>query len=120
MKMHVQYGAQILGTLRVVARLQQMVKHHHEFFDGSGYPNGFSGNQIPLGARIIAIADAYDTITSDRVYQKARGAPEAFAELGRCAGTQFDPKLVRAFVKALRRLPHPVVEIGEAPARQNA
>jgi len=117
MKEHVHFGAKILEPLRGIDRVRRMVKHHHEFFDGSGYPDGLSGSQIPLGARILAIADAYDTITSDRTYKKACTPEEAFAELERCSGTQFDPELVQAFVKALRRRPHPLVE---ATASQQA
>ncbi len=102
MKNHAKLGARILEPLRTLGRIQQMVAHHHEFYDGSGYPDGLAGDHIPLGARIIAIADAYDTITSDRTYKKARSAEDALAELERCAGTQFDPELVRAFVSAVR------------------
>jgi diguanylate cyclase (GGDEF)-like protein/putative nucleotidyltransferase with HDIG domain len=120
MKTHVQFGAKILEPLRCITRIQQIVKHHHEFFDGSGYPDGLSGDRIPLGARIIAIADAYDTITSERTYKKARTADEAFGELQRCSGAQFDPELVRAFVRTLRRLPHPIVEAASAQARESA
>jgi len=70
MKTHVQYGTRILEPVRGLGRVQQMVKHHHEFFDGSGYPDGLTGSRIPLGARILAIADAYDTITSDRTSRR--------------------------------------------------
>jgi HD-GYP domain-containing protein (c-di-GMP phosphodiesterase class II) len=80
-----------------------MVCHHHEMFDGSGYPDGLAGLDIPLGARIIAIADAYDTITSDRSYNKARTPDEALAELTRCAGAQFDPGLVQLFIRVSER-----------------
>jgi diguanylate cyclase (GGDEF)-like protein/putative nucleotidyltransferase with HDIG domain len=110
MKKHVEFGARILGTCRGLDRIQGMVLHHHEFFDGSGYPNGLSGEEIPIGARIIAIADAYDTITSDRVYKRARPAEEALAEMERCGGAQFDPHMVKMFVGAMRRFPNPVVE----------
>ena len=88
-----------------------MVLHHHEFFDGSGYPNALSGEDIPLGARIITIADSYDTITSDRSYKKGRTAEQALAELERCANTQFDARLVEAFVRAMRQLPNPIIEV---------
>ncbi len=102
MKSHARLGARILEPLRTLECIQQMVAHHHEFYDGSGYPDGLAGERIPLGARIIAIADAYDTIVSDRTYKKARTEEEALAELERCAGTQFDPKLVHVFVSVLR------------------
>ncbi len=117
MKSHVQLGAKVLEPLRPLKRIQEMVKHHHEFFDGSGYPDGLGGDRIPLGARIIAIADAYDTITSERAYKKARTAEEAFAELERCDSAQFDPELVRLFINTLRRLPHPVMEAAPAHVR---
>ncbi len=120
MKTHVDFGAKILDPLFGVTQVRKMVKHHHEFFDGSGYPDGLSGSHIPLGARILAIADAYDTITSDRTYKKARRPEEAFAELERCSGAQFDPELVQVFLQALRRLPHPVVEAAVTSVRQSA
>src|SRR5262249_15474535 len=109
MKGHVHFGAKILEPLRAAEGIRLMVRHHHEFFDGSGYPDGLSGSEIPLGARIITIADAYDTITSDRTYKKARTPEEAFAELERCANSQFDPELLQLFIGTLRRLPQPLV-----------
>ncbi len=110
MKTHVSYGGRLLELLTQLARVRQMVLHHHEFFDGSGYPDALVGEVIPLGARIITIADSYDTITSDRSYKKGRTAEEALGELERCAGTQFDPELVAAFARAMRQLPHPIIE----------
>src|SRR4029077_15833169 len=110
MKRHVEFGSKLLEPLRGTERIREMVAHHHEFFDGSGYPDGLTGSQIPLGARIIAIADAYDTITSERTYKKARTPQEAFLELERCGGAQFDPEIVRTFVSRLRRLPNPLIE----------
>jgi putative nucleotidyltransferase with HDIG domain len=109
MKRHVEYGGKLLEPLRGTENVRKMVAHHHEFFDGSGYPEGLTGNQIPLGARIIAIADAYDTITSERTYKKARTPEEAFQELGRCGNAQFDPDLVRVFISRLRELPNPLI-----------
>jgi len=87
-----------------------MVRHHHEFFDGTGYPERLEGEQIPHGARVIAIADAYDTITSERTYKKARTPEDAFGELERCAANQFDPELVRIFIETMRRAPRPTAE----------
>jgi diguanylate cyclase (GGDEF)-like protein/putative nucleotidyltransferase with HDIG domain len=102
MKEHVRFGHKLLEPLRTLASVRAMVLHHHEMFDGSGYPEGRAGEEIPLGARIIAIADAYDTITSDRTYKKARAAHAALAEIERCAGAQFDPHLVGIFVEAVQ------------------
>jgi diguanylate cyclase (GGDEF)-like protein len=106
--------AQTVNNIRKMAgRLREMVLHHHEFFDGSGYPAGLSGAEIPLGARMIGIADAFDTITSDRRYKRGRTSREAMAELDRCGNAQFDPELVRAFVETLRRLPQPLATTRE-------
>jgi diguanylate cyclase (GGDEF)-like protein/putative nucleotidyltransferase with HDIG domain len=111
MKSHVTFGAKILDPLAPLARIREMVLHHHEFYDGSGYPHALSGENIPLGARIIAVADAYDTITSDRTYKKARVATEALAELERCANAQFDGNIVKVFVHMMRQMPNPIIEV---------
>jgi diguanylate cyclase (GGDEF)-like protein/putative nucleotidyltransferase with HDIG domain len=111
MKSHVTFGAKILEPLTPLARIREMVLHHHEFFDGSGYPHALADEKIPLGARIIAVADAYDTITSDRTYKKARAAAEALAELERCANAQFDAKVVAVFVRTLKSMPNPIIEV---------
>ncbi len=110
MKTHTDLGSRILEPLKPLDRIRSMVRHHHEFFDGTGYPDRLEGEQIPHGARVIAIADAYDTITSARTYKKARTPEDAFAELERCAANQFDPELVRIFVETMRRAPRPTVE----------
>ena len=108
MKHHVDYGAKLLEPLRGTERVRAMVRHHHEFFDGSGYPDGLAGEQIPLGARIIAIADAYDTITSERTTKSAH-AGRSVSGTGALRHAQFDPELVRLFISRLRELPKPLV-----------
>ena len=110
MKTHTDLGARILEPLKPMVRIREMVRHHHEFYDGTGYPLRLEGEQIPYGARVIAIADAYDTITSERTYKKARTPEDAFAELERCAANQFDPDIVRVFIDTMRRAPRPTVE----------
>ena len=97
---HPQIGHRMLESLGVDP-IADWVLHHHERWDGSGYPSGLIGNEIPLGARIIFVADAFDAMTSQRVYRKPLSETEALAELRRCAGTQFDPEIVRAFSRAL-------------------
>ena len=111
MKSHVVFGARILEPLTPLARIREMVHHHHEYFDGSGYPHALRAEQIPFGARIIAVADAYDTITSDRTYKKGRSAAEALAELERCANAQFDARIVEVFVRVMRQQAHPIIEV---------
>jgi len=120
MKSHVVFGAKILEPLTPLARIREMVLHHHEFFDGSGYPDALAGEQIPLGARIVAVADAYDTITSDRTYKKGRAASDALAELERCANAQFDRKIVEAFVQAMRQQPNPIIEVSSLSSSRNS
>src|SRR5689334_2258472 len=93
---HPQIGYRMLESLGVEP-VAEWVLHHHERWDGSGYPDGLPGDRIPLGARIIFVADAFDAMTSERVYRRRVTPDEAVAELQRCAGTQFDPEIVDAF-----------------------
>jgi HD-GYP domain-containing protein (c-di-GMP phosphodiesterase class II) len=79
------------------------VRHHHERFDGGGYPDGLAGEEIPLESRIVLAADAFEAMTSDRPYRKAPGAEFALAELRRHAGSQFDPAVVAALCRVLDR-----------------
>jgi diguanylate cyclase (GGDEF)-like protein/putative nucleotidyltransferase with HDIG domain len=97
---HPQIGFRMLDSLGVDP-VADLVLHHHERWDGAGYPDGLHGDQIPLGARIIFVTDAYDAMTSDRIYQPRLSPEEALAELERCAGTQFDPGIVAAFAEEL-------------------
>jgi diguanylate cyclase (GGDEF)-like protein len=101
---HPQIGFRMLDSLGVDP-VAELVLHHHERWDGTGYPEGLRGEQIPLGARIIFVSDAYDAMTSDRVYQPKLSSPAALAELERCAGTQFDPGIVAAFAEELEQSP---------------
>jgi cyclic di-GMP phosphodiesterase len=97
MRRHVDYGAQILDGIDFLEGATKIVAQHHERYDGSGYPTGLEGDLICLGARIFAVADAVDAITSDRPYRGARPFDAAGEELIRCSGTHFDPLVVRAF-----------------------
>jgi putative nucleotidyltransferase with HDIG domain len=99
-KKHPLVAAAILEPVEELKDAVDIVKHHHEWFDGSGYPEGLAGQEIPVGARIIHIADAYDCMITSRPYrQKPLMKAEALAELRRCSGTQFDPHLVDVFVE---------------------
>lgn len=98
---HPVWGADIIQPVRSLRQVVPAVLHHHERYDGDGYPNGLKGNAIPLLARILTVADAFDAMTTERPYQRAKTVPEALAELKRCAGTQFDPWVVDAFAAAL-------------------
>jgi HD-GYP domain-containing protein (c-di-GMP phosphodiesterase class II) len=101
---HTIYGAEIIAHIRQLKDIVLSVKYHHEKFDGSGYPEGLKGEDIPLIARIIAVADAFDAMTTDRPYRKGLTVEIALKELKNKAGTQFDPKVVEAFYKALNKI----------------
>lgn len=101
MKSHPEKGADIIKEILFLAPVVPMVLHHQERYDGKGYPAGLAGDEIPIGARIISVLDAFDAMTSDRPYRPAPGADRAIEELRRCAGTQFDPKAVSAFLNIL-------------------
>jgi diguanylate cyclase (GGDEF)-like protein len=101
---HPQIGYHMLESLGVQP-IAEWVLHHHERWDGSGYPFGLAGEDIPLGARIIFVADAYDAMTSDRTYRRRFSPEDAIAELERCAGAQFDPEVVSAFAAELGLVP---------------
>jgi putative two-component system response regulator len=105
MRKHPSISAQIIGELRGLRRAREYVKHHHEYFDGNGYPDGLAGDAIPVGARIILVSDAYDAMTTDRPYRKAIGHERAVKELEAGRGTQFDPVVVDALMKLLEEGP---------------
>lgn len=97
MDMHVLVGESILRPIALLHPLLPGVRHHHEHFDGTGHPDGLKGERIPIEARIIAVADAFDAMTSSRPYREPMREEEALTELRRAAGTQFDPRVVAAF-----------------------
>ncbi len=108
MRQHPVAGDDILQQLAIYKDSLGVVRHHHERYDGTGYPDGIKGDEIPLGARIVSVADSYDVMTSDRPYARARSVREAKDELLACKGTHFDPKIVDAFVRVLERQHSPV------------
>lgn len=106
MKSHPVRSGKILEKISALRNLIPGIVHHHERFDGLGYPAGMKGEEIPLYGRIILIADTYDAMTSTRPYRLALEKEVAFEELRRCSGTQFDPYLVECFIKAIHKLDH--------------
>jgi len=103
MKRHPEIGYEILREISFLTEVADVVRCHHERFDGQGYPRGVAGDSIPLAARILAVLDAYVAMTSQRPYRKTRSHEDAIQEVLRNAGTQFDPEIVRAFTEADRR-----------------
>lgn len=96
---HPEMGEIVVNGVEMLKRTKPVIRHHHERFDGKGYPDGLSGEEIPLGARMIAIAGAFDCITSECTFQPTRDLEEAIDEIERHAGTQFDPEIVRIFLE---------------------
>jgi HD-GYP domain-containing protein (c-di-GMP phosphodiesterase class II) len=106
MKLHPEIGAQILEGVKpdhLAGKIYEGALYHQEKYDGSGYPKGLRGEEIPLVARIIAVADTFDAITTDRPYHKGACFPEAVAEIKRCSGTYFDPHVVEWFLRAMEK-----------------
>lgn len=102
--MHTIFGSEILNHIRQLKSVVPGVKYHHEKHDGSGYPDGLGGNNIPIIARIIAVADTFDAMTTDRPYRKGLSLDAAFEELKKMSGSQFDPEVVNAFLKAYKEM----------------
>jgi HD-GYP domain-containing protein (c-di-GMP phosphodiesterase class II) len=106
-KKHPVIGESIIKDLDLTAHERSIIRHHHERWDGRGYPDGLAGEDIALAARIVAVADAFDAMTTNRPYRRSKDRQEAVEELQVCSRTQFDPEVVGAFLNMLARY-HPV------------
>jgi len=115
MRRHTIYGASILEPSAALRPLVQTILHHHENYDGSGYPEGLKGEEIPLGSRIIIVADAYEAMTSDRIYRKSIGHDRAMDQLNRFKGLQFDPTIVRCLQRIVEKKGADAFEISDLP-----
>jgi K+-sensing histidine kinase KdpD len=102
-KRHPEEGVNIVGPIEFLEQVKEIILHHHERYDGGGYPGGLVGERIPMGARILAVVDAYSSMLSDRSYRPAMSEEEALEELSRCSGTQFDPKVVEKLIEIMRK-----------------
>lgn len=100
MKRHPIIGAEMIRDIPFLAPAVPIVRHHHERWDGRGYPDGLQGEAIPLGARLVALADGFDAISTDRSYRQALSLEQAYAEIRACAGSRYDPEVVAAFQRA--------------------
>lgn len=109
-KLHAIIGADILSAVAFPGPLAVIVRHHHENWDGTGYPDGLRGEAIPIGARVLAIVDCYDALTSDRPYRRALSHSCAVAMIRERRGTMYDPEIVKAFLRIVQHL--------EAPGRE--
>lgn len=101
-KIHPEKSEQLVLEMEGLDDIANIIRHHHERWDGKGYPDGLAGEDIPLGSRILGIADAFDAMTTERPYRKALTLQEAIKELSRCSGTQFDPKLVEIMISIIQ------------------
>ena len=101
LKQHPYWGSEIVRPIRSLGKVAPYILHHHENYDGTGYPQGISGKDIPLGARIIRIADSFDAMITDRPYKKGRSQKDACTELLAFAGSHYDPELCNIFVKLI-------------------
>ncbi len=112
-ELHPRIGYRLVQQVPALRSIAAAVLHHHERFDGNGYPSGLRGEQIPLEARLISVADSFSAMVSDRPYREGMTLEDACEELKRCAGTQFDPEIVRIFVEEVRRNPLALKESSE-------
>jgi diguanylate cyclase (GGDEF)-like protein len=114
-KGHPELGVEILRHVIDLVNCLPAIRHHHEHYDGSGYPTGLKGEQIPIEARILSVADAYDAMTSPRPYREQLSMEEALKELRRCIGTQFDPKIVELFCNTITPVKHKILKSETEP-----
>ena len=119
MRRHPQIGADIIGPVEGLHHVSPLIRHHHEKWDGTGYPNGLKGSAIPLGSRIIAVADAFEAMVADRIYRPSLGLEKALDELRTGRGSHFDPQVVDTFLDMIANdtvhLPLPTKEQGQRP-----
>ncbi len=106
-KLHPRIGFRLIDQVKALQPIAHAILHHHERWDGHGYPDGLTGEEIPLEARIICVADSFSAMTAERPYRRRMSLDQACAELERCAGSQFDPEVVRVFVEEVRCRPAP-------------
>lgn len=99
MRKHPVIGCYIISKVRVFKPVNDIVRHHHERFDGRGYPDGLKGDDISIGARIVAVADSFDAMISERPYRLARSLDDVLIEIQKCKGSQFDPQVVAALME---------------------
>ena len=97
MRTHSEMAMRVIGELEWLKPVMPIIRHHHERFDGTGYPDGFAGDDIPLGARIIAVAETFDVLTEETGWRKKMSCEDALEEVRRCSDAQFDPQVVEAF-----------------------
>ena len=116
MQRHPVVGADVVGRMGSLAPLAEIIRSHHEHFDGAGYPDGLKGEEIPLEARIVGVADAFDAMVNDRPYRTRLDERAARAELRSCAGTQFDPNVVAALERVLDDRREPTAAAIRPPA----
>jgi len=102
-KKHSIIGENIIQPIELLQPIRPLIRHHHEWYNGKGYPDGLSGENIPLGARILTVADAYDAMKSDRPYRKALSEEKAIQELKHGSGSQFDPQIIEVFLEILKQ-----------------
>jgi putative nucleotidyltransferase with HDIG domain len=102
-RQHTVYGANIISPIKKLANIAPLIEYRHERFDGLGYPHGIKGEEIPLGARIIAVVDSFSAMIDERPYKQAYSTGEALEELEKCSGTMYDPKVVDHFVRTIEK-----------------